>query len=68
MIGNLYIHVLVASILWNHFYLWGPMFVDYQNFASFSGHTHVIPWIIDLLHYNLRRFITLLYTRVAAEL
>ena len=27
-----------CSILWNHSYSWGPVFVDCQNFAGSWGH------------------------------
>ena len=50
-----------ASILWNHSYLWGggSIFVYCQNFAGSNRRSYFMG-NSGLLHYNVRKFITLL--------
>lgn len=44
-------------LLWNHSYLWRPMFVDYQILLV---HWDVISWITSFVYYTIWPFITLL--------
>ena len=38
-----------ANILpWNHFYLWGPMFVNYPKVAGLLGRNFVGSWFVAL--------------------
>lgn len=52
-----FISIVSISILWNHTYSWGPMFVDCQNLA---GSWNAISWVTALLVYNTRQVIPLL--------
>ena len=46
------------SLLWNYFYLWGPMFMDCQNVAGLWGRHFVGNWFVALqcktFHYFVR--------------
>ena len=67
MVTEIYLNKLKYfqyNILWNILYLWGPMFVGYQNLAGSIG-TIVILWVTNLLLYNVRQIYYLLgYTFV----
>ena len=45
-------------LLWNHFYLWGPKFVEYENFAGLLVHVcYFVNNLSSLLHINVRPFV-----------
>ena len=57
MVTEIYLNKLKYfqyNILWNILYLWGRMFMDYQNLAGSIG-TIVILWVTNLLLYNVRQ-------------
>ena len=48
-----------TSILWNHFYLWEPMFVDSQNYDGSCGFNFMGNWFVvfqcKAIHYFVKR-------------
>ena len=51
-------------MLWNHFYYWGTIFMDYQNFAGLLGRNSMGNWFVALQY---KKFITGSLSYVGAD-
>lgn len=47
-------------ILWNYYYLWGPLFVDCQSFGGSLGRYYVGNWYVPLHCKTVHYFIILI--------